>query len=64
MKNQDTPNPGSNTPNPGSDEAIKLGCTCPILDNARGAGYLGIDNLFVYSSGCPVHKIVEKEVDK
>lgn len=25
-------------PNPGSDEAIDRGCTCPILDNAHGAG--------------------------
>ena len=25
-------------PNPGSDEALALGCTCPALDNAHGAG--------------------------
>jgi len=25
-------------PNPGSDEAIKLGCKCPVLDNEHGAG--------------------------
>lgn len=23
-------------PNPGSDAAIKMGCTCPVLDNAHG----------------------------
>lgn len=26
-----------NIPNPGSDEAIKLGCKCPVLDNHRRA---------------------------
>lgn len=25
-------------PNPGSDEAIKMGCKCPVLDNAHGKG--------------------------
>lgn len=23
-------------PNPGSDEALKLGCRCPVLDNNHG----------------------------
>ena len=26
------------TPNPGSDEAIRLGCKCPVLDNEHGRG--------------------------
>lgn len=25
-------------PNPGSPEAVKLGCKCPVLDNANGRG--------------------------
>jgi hypothetical protein len=52
------------TPNPGSQAAIRLGCTCPILDNAHGFGYMGMRDMFVYSGDCPVHQIVEKEVDK
>jgi len=48
-------------PNPGSDAAIALGCTCPVLDNAHGKGYLGgVKNekghlVFVISGGCPLH---------
>jgi hypothetical protein len=41
-------------PNPGSDEAIKLGCTCPILDNFHGAG-LDDGKYFWYDENCPVH---------
>ncbi len=42
-------------PNPGSDEAIAQGCTCPVLDNAHGRGYMGISNVFVWSEKCPLH---------
>jgi hypothetical protein len=48
-------------PNPGSDEAILRGCTCPVIDNAHGKGYMGGAKgsdgytLFVYTCGCPVH---------
>lgn len=41
--------------NPGSDEAIKAGCTCPVLDNAHGRGYMGVAGIFVYRDGCPLH---------
>jgi hypothetical protein len=47
--------------NPGSDEAIEQGCTCPVLDNAHGRGYLGGmrspegNPLFVMSADCPLH---------
>jgi hypothetical protein len=45
--------------NPGSLEAIELGCLCPILDNAHGAGsgYVGNDGqpLFWIEEGCPIH---------
>jgi len=41
-----------NIPNPGSDEAIKLGCTCPVMDNWHGEKN---DGLFWYTSDCPVH---------
>jgi hypothetical protein len=48
-------------PNPGTREALALGCTCPVLDNAHGRGYLGGmkdehgETLFVYTSDCPIH---------
>ena len=42
-------------PNPGSDEAIAQGCWCPVLDNAHSKGYMGIEGIFVYTEGCPVH---------
>jgi len=38
--------------NPGSDAAIKLGCTCPVLDNAHGRRN---DGLFWINGDCPVH---------
>lgn len=42
-------------PNPGSDEAIELGCCCPVLDNGRGRGYLGNPNAFVTNQECILH---------
>ena len=42
-------------PNPGSDASIKLGCTCPVLDNGRGKGYYGREGVFVVSADCPIH---------
>jgi len=49
-------------PAPGSDEALDLGCTCPVLDNGHGAGYLGGvknpdtgETLYVISGDCPIH---------
>jgi hypothetical protein len=54
-------NPSFNTisedeiPNPGSDAALKLGCTCPVLDNSHGWGYLGKKDQFVVKHDCPLH---------
>lgn len=42
-------------PNPGSDEAIDMGCTCPVLDNGHGNARLGQERGFYYTDGCPVH---------
>lgn len=48
-------------PNPGSNEAIKQGCKCPVLDNAHGRGLLGgvkdsdENTLFVIHAECPLH---------
>ena len=41
-----------NTPPPGSDEAIALGCTCPVLDNGHGKR---TDGLFWICEDCPLH---------
>lgn len=48
-------------PNPGSDEALDLGCSCPVLDNHHGLG-AQIDPktgkvMFWYTEGCPVHSL-------
>lgn len=46
------------TPNPGSREAQDLGCSCPVLDNARGRGAWGSegkDAIFFITDGCKVH---------
>nr|DAG02338.1 MAG TPA: hypothetical protein [Myoviridae sp. ctRci5] len=46
-----------NIPNPGSDAAIKMGCTCPVLDNARGKGIMGDGEKHGYwiTSDCLLH---------
>ena len=44
-------------PNPGSNEALSLGCTCPVMDNGHGRGNMGQPHVFVYSVGCPVHDV-------
>lgn len=64
MNNEsETFNPPRLIPNPGSDDAISLGCTCPVLDNGRGSGYMGESGVFVYTMGCPIHSIeVNNEV--
>lgn len=45
------------TPLPGSDAAVALGCTCPVIDNAHGAGRGGDGPRFgwVISLDCPLH---------
>ena len=42
-------------PNPGSAEAVDQGCTCPIIDNNYGKGYLGQKGIFVQFDDCPLH---------
>jgi hypothetical protein len=42
-------------PTPGSDEAIKQGCTCPVMDNHYGKGAYGDGKVFWYSETCPIH---------
>ena len=45
-------------PNPGSPSAVAQGCTCPVYDNAHGAGR-GKDEhgrvVYVMDWDCPLH---------
>lgn len=45
----------SKSPNPGSDDAIRMGCKCPVMDNDYGHGYCGRKGVFVMTENCPVH---------
>lgn len=45
-------------PNPGSDDAIDLGCTCPVMDNGHGKGSYWGPNTFIYSGSCKLHNEV------
>jgi hypothetical protein len=43
-------------PNPGSDEALYLGCTCPVLDNYYGEGWIANgERQFWIAQDCPLH---------
>lgn len=44
-------------PSPGSDGALDRGCTCPVLDNGRGRGYMGQPGIFVFNATCPIHGV-------
>lgn len=45
-----------NIPNPGSDEAIKKGCLCAVLDNRHGLGAFDFgDGMFWITQGCILH---------
>ena len=46
---------GTDKLRPGSDTARAAGCTCPVLDNAHGKGYLGQPGTWVMRGGCPLH---------
>lgn len=48
---------GAIRPNPGSKTAIEAGCTCPVMDNEYGAGYMGMEGVYVYSAGCKLHRL-------
>ena len=47
-------------PNPGSQTAIRLGCTCAILDNSYGRGSMYGKGVFWISADCPLHGEVKK----
>ena len=45
-------------PTPGSDEALELGCRCPVVDNGHGRRQ---DGRFTMSLACPLHGEGRKE---
>lgn len=57
----DTANQAQDVPFPGSDEAIKRGCSCPVLDNNHGKfpPWPASDQMptggWWINTGCPVH---------
>ena len=48
--------------NPGSDQARNAGCTCPVMDNSNGKGYMGMDGVFVYNENCEYHSEIINRV--
>lgn len=42
---------------PGSPEAVSRGCSCPIILNCSGQGYLKIKNNYIINPNCFVHNL-------
>lgn len=40
---------------PGSKEAVLNGCSCPIIDNCYGRGYMGRGTEFIINGNCLIH---------
>ena len=52
------------TPTPGSDEALKIGCLCAVVDNARGQGLEFAGTIvFWVNENCPLHGMKLKTGD-
>lgn len=49
------------TPNPGSDEAVKQGCTCAVMDNNHGRWAPWPNNGWWITAGCPLHAPQDKD---
>lgn len=44
------------TPNPGSKDASAQGCTCPVMDNNHGLGFIVAGKRsFWMNDKCPLH---------
>jgi len=51
-------------PPPGSDEALLLGCSCPVIDNFHGQGWFAHgERQFWIAQDCPLHS-PENEKEK
>ncbi len=51
-------------PNPGTEEALALGCKCPVLDNNHGRGCPGLPGHFFYNEDCEVHAGIINSIRK
>lgn len=41
---------------PGSHDAVEAGCTCPVLDNHHGHGFvMGGERAYWIAENCPLH---------
>ena len=50
----------NNKPNPGTQEAMALGCICPVIDNNHGKGIqikkdTKTETVFWHNADCPIH---------
>lgn len=52
-------------PAPGSPVAVEKGCTCPVMDNNNGKGFMinGEGPMFWMQGDCPFHGYVEEKED-
>ena len=54
----------TDTPNPGSKEAVEKGCTCAVLDNHHGEGFVYAGERCWYMDiDCPIHGDGAREND-
>jgi len=51
-------------PNPGTEEALALGCKCPVLDNNHGRGCGWLPGHFFYNRDCKVHAEIKTSFRK
>jgi hypothetical protein len=54
--------PARQKPNPGSDEALSMGCICPVLDNGHGRMPPYPPSGWWVTEGCPLHAPTEPRV--
>jgi len=54
----------SDKPAPGSPDALAKGCTCPVLDNGHGRGYMGRPGIYVMNGDCPLHGAKRSKSDE
>lgn len=45
----------NDVPTPGSDEALRQGCTCPVMDNNYGKWAPRPPDGWFFHLDCPVH---------
>jgi hypothetical protein len=51
-------------PKPGSPEAVDMGCSCPIMDNAHGLGRFGLGKDWWINSECKLHSLPVEERER